>query len=436
MTPSLATRVLRRALLVTAVALGVSGIGTGVLLHGRAERALTRILLSAAEAHTVPHDETHDLDQDGLPRAVPVVFLGPTHPAWAWRDDVTGSAEPVERVRDGVRYLLIDVPSRFGRAVAEPLPSRWIVAWASDVRLRDSVGPFALVYSLLALGVLAASATALRPLIAAALAPVAHAADEVARVVDLSDGTRVTEEGPAEIRSLLRAVNALLDRLDVAFAAQSRFTADAAHELRTPVTALLGHIEVTLRRARAPSDYVDALEDLHTEARHLSRLVASLLDLARVDAGGGRRDAAHTLGALTRAAIDREADVLAHAGVTVHPPSEDGPPVRVDTTLASAAIANLLRNVARHAPGSTAHLAIDASDAHVVLCVDDDGPGVAAPDRERMFDRFARQGTARDGLGLGLPLAREIARRHGGDCTLDTSPSGGTRVRWSVGRFS
>ncbi|MCB9662975.1 MAG: HAMP domain-containing histidine kinase [Alphaproteobacteria bacterium] len=436
MSEALAPRVVRRALGVTAAALLLTGLGTATLLHWRALAALDRTLLSAAEAHTVPHEEPHELDQDGLPRTTPVAFLAPGHPAWAWRTEVDGSPVAVLRQADGVRYLLVDVAARYGPAVAAPLPSRWVVAWAPQVTLATSVGPFAVAYSVLSVVVLAAAAAGLGPLITTALRPLRDATGEVARVVDLSDGTRVREDGPAEIRSLLAAVNALLDRLDRAFSAQARFTADAAHELRTPVAALLGRIEVTLRRPRDDAGYQAALASLHADATHLSQLVAALLDLARLEAGGRPEGHATSLLALARTALDRERDALDRAGVRVQVHDDADAPVRADEALALSALSNLLRNVARHAPGSALDLRVRATGDRAALFLDDDGPGIPEPERERVFERFAHGGTRREGLGLGLSLAREIARRHGGDCTLDASPSGGTRVVWSLPAFS
>ena len=104
--------------------------------------------------------------------------------------------------------------------------------------------------------------------------------------------------------------------------------------------------------------------------------------------------------------------------------------------LLTAAVANLLRNAARDAPGAEVKLTVEQRGDRLAFVVDDGGPGVPEPEREALFDRLARSGAARrdvaGGLGLGLPLAREIARRHGGDCVLEGSGRGGLRAVLTV----
>jgi len=104
-------------------------------------------------------------------------------------------------------------------------------------------------------------------------------------VLGLGEGKRLTETGPVEVRSLLAAVNDLLERLDAAHHAQACFTAEAAHELRTPVTAMLGELDVALRGAPAPDGYRQVLVSTRDEVARLRRLVEGLTALARIDAG-------------------------------------------------------------------------------------------------------------------------------------------------------
>jgi two-component system OmpR family sensor kinase len=228
-------------------------------------------------------------------------------------------------------------------------------------------------------------------------------------------------------------MNALLDRLDAAHRAQVRFTADAAHELRTPVTAMLGEIEVALRRSRGAEEYRDVLESVREEVERLRGLVEGLLALARVDAGQveqGLEPAGAV--ALAEEAAAHERPGLVRAGCAFELDAQGDADLRVHTALVEAALANLLRNAAAYAAGAPVILRVVPEPDRVVFQVDDRGPGVPPGERDAVFDRFTRTGEGRRrnraGLGLGLPLAREVARRHGGECWIEAAPDGGCRA--------
>jgi signal transduction histidine kinase len=228
-------------------------------------------------------------------------------------------------------------------------------------------------------------------------------------------------------------MNALLARLDVAFGAQARFTAEAAHELRTPVTVMLGELDVTLRRARTPEAYRETLATVRESVERLRALVEGLNMLARVDAGQAEQLREPVAAAeVARRAAAAEARALEAAGCPLAVEVAGDATLRVHAALVESALANLLRNAAAHAPGGPVTLRVSAEGGRVAFTVDDAGPGVPPAEREAVFDRFARGGEARRrhraGLGLGLPLAREVARRHGGDCRLDAAPGGGCRA--------
>jgi two-component system osmolarity sensor histidine kinase EnvZ len=131
-----------------------------------------------------------------------------------------------------------------------------------------------------------------------------------------------------------------------------------------------------------------------------------------------------------------ESDTLSQAKNTVRLEVDDDPELQVHRSLLEISLGNLLRNAARHAPGAEVVVRVGRDGNTAVFEVDDAGPGIAEHEREALFDRFARAGESRrrdrSGLGLGLPIAREVARRHGGDCTLHDSPLGGLRARLTV----
>ncbi|GAB3454679.1 sensor histidine kinase [Actinophytocola sediminis] len=234
-----------------------------------------------------------------------------------------------------------------------------------------------------------------------------------------------------ELRSLAAALNGLLARRDEAAARLRRFTGDAAHELRSPVASIRVQAEVAV--ANPDPDFShEVLTDVVHESVRLSTLVEGLLTLARSDAG--EIPAAEPVDVCTAArdAVTR----VDKAGLLVGTSTPPGPcwvqaaPAEVDLVLD-----NLLRNAVRHGRAMVTVSVLPRSGS-VWLIVDDDGHGVAAAHREKVFDRFYRvqDDRSRDsgGAGLGLALVAEVVRRRGGSVRVGESPEGGARfqVRW------
>lgn len=418
----------------------VVGLVTGGILHGVQVRALDRALIAAASSA-----DHQDDDEAWRPE-----HLDPPIRAWVVEsDDPRVPRELAERALrrerpewwdDGrVRRVLLVVERSHEQEEDDEEEHRLVAAEAASPTPLRTVGPFALVYLLVAAGAAAVSVPVLRRTVERALVPLRRARDEADRVLSLGQGQRLTEDAPEEVRALLVGLNALLDRLDAAHAAQSRFTAEAAHELRTPVTAMLGELDVTLRRERTPEQYRETLGSMREEVDRLRRLVEGLLALTRLDAGEveGVREPARASELLAAAARAEQAE-LERAGCPVRVEVVDDPELQVHRALVEVALGNLLRNAARHAPGTPVTARVRVEGPRVVFEIDDRGPGVAPADREAVFDRFARAGEARrrdrEGLGLGLPIAREIARRSGGDCVIGEAPGGGARVTFTLRR--
>ena len=244
------------------------------------------------------------------------------------------------------------------------------------------------------------------------------------------------EEGlPTEVQPMVAQLNGLLGRLAEAIETQRRFTADAAHELRTPLSALQLQLQV-LERARTPDDRKEALDQLKAGARRASRLVEQLLTLARLEPDSAQ-------GALVPVRQDRLAqkcvadlESLAMAKPLelrlgrIEPTEVTGHEEALRTLLD-----NLLENAIRYTPAG-GRVVIDAcSDARgPLVAVTDTGPGIPPSDRERVFDRFYRvPGNGAPGSGLGLAIVKSIADSHGARVELEDGEDGAgltARVRF------
>ena len=241
---------------------------------------------------------------------------------------------------------------------------------------------------------------------------------------------------PAEVRPLVGEMNGLLTRLSDAWDALTHFTADAAHELRSPLAALRLQAQ-SLQRAPDDATRAIATERLLAGIDRATRLVEQLLALARQEgAGEGAERVSLDLTALARNALaDAEPEAARHAiALTLDAPTAHVV-LRADEAALAVLLRNLLGNALRHTPpGGQVRVGVREEASVIDLTVEDSGPGIAPDERARVLDRFYRvPGTPGHGSGLGLAIVRAIAERHGAALTLDASPTlGGLRVmlRW------
>jgi heavy metal sensor kinase len=237
-----------------------------------------------------------------------------------------------------------------------------------------------------------------------------------------------------ELGRLAAVLNDMLARLERSFATARQFSADAAHELRTPLTILQGELEVALHAAAPDAEYRGALDSCLEEVRRLAALIEDLLFLARADADAVALPREPVdLAALAADATPALQALAARADVTL---SMHGPPravtVRGSAPLLFRVLFNLGENAIKYAgAGRAVDITVRGERDAAVLLVRDTGPGIAATERQRVFDRFYRGDPARErsGTGLGLPLARSIVRLHGGEITLESAPGYGTCFR-------
>jgi heavy metal sensor kinase len=224
----------------------------------------------------------------------------------------------------------------------------------------------------------------------------------------------------------------MLGRLDAAFRQVRQFSADASHELQTPLTILKGEIEVALRAPRSPDEYQHVLASALEESERIARLVEGLLLLSRADAGVLRMDRQPVdLAELTAEIVDY-ARVLAEAyGVALDLKSAAPLTIHGDREHLRRLLLNLVDNGIKYTPaGGRVTLTLQRDGEWAALCIADTGIGLAPEELERIFQRFYRAPQAvdqgKEGSGLGLCIARSIAEAHGGRIRVESSPGQGS----------
>lgn len=257
-----------------------------------------------------------------------------------------------------------------------------------------------------------------------ALEPVETIRAEVEEISENELHRRVPEpESRDEVSRLAHTMNAMLGRIEDGYVRQSRFVSDASHELKSPIAAVRAHLEVGLAYPDS-ANWTETARASLTDVIALQRLVDDLLTLAQLPAG--TRLSRHEPVDLDDVIL-REAERLrTRARVRVDLRGVSAGQTSGDRTHLARAIRNLLDNAERHAI-STVRLSVHESGSTVEVAVADDGPGVPAHDRERIFERFARLDGARvrtGGAGLGLAIAREIVENHGGTLHVEDNHPG------------
>jgi signal transduction histidine kinase len=308
------------------------------------------------------------------------------------------------------------------RVLATPVGGATVYVAGTLEDVDDSVG--ALLRSLLV--AVPVSSAVLAGLVWWLVGRVLRPVDAIRTEVDRISASRLDRRVPEpptsdEIARLAHTMNAMLDRLDGSAEQQRRFVADAAHELRSPLARIRAELEVDAAHP-ASADLQASHASVLGQAVALQRLVDDLLLLARGDSGAlGRRSAGPVdLDDVVQRVVAGRGDPRIAAG--------DVAPVQVagDAEQLERALRNLLDNAVRHARDRIV-VSLAARRETAELTVADDGPGIAAADADRVFERFTRLDDARadGGAGLGLAIARDIAERHGGSLTLEGCRGGG-----------
>lgn len=342
----------------------------------------------------------------------PMVPLGAGFQPGFSNREITGEAWRVHAVQDLDHDLRV--------LVGERRSARDALLWAV---LGSTTGP-----ALLALPLLAAAVWwSLRR----GTAPLRALGGQLAHRPPDATGPCRLEDAPAEMLPMLSALNGLFDRIGRLRAAEQRFTADAAHELRTPIAAIRTHAQVALEEAD-PGRRGHALVQTLAGCDRAIRVVEQMLTLSRLESGGSRPAA----GAVDLSALARQtlAELAPQAIARRQAISLEAPvPCRVwgDPTLLAVLLRNLVDNAIRYSPEqATVQVHVTATADHVLLRVEDSGPGLAPDALPRFGERFFRVlGTGQAGSGLGGSIVRRIAEVHGATLQVGRSPRwGGLQV--------
>ena len=333
-----------------------------------------------------------------------------------------------------IRIVAVRVPVQPGSGrgavvvqVAEPITVR--TSSARDVLLRMSLPQVVLIYL---------AAVVVWYGVRRGLAPLARLGREIQNRSERDLSPLPQAQAPEEVQPLIQAMNELLQRFSHVLSAQKRFVADAAHQLRTPVAGILTQTELALRLTD-PREQREVLQQLHAATINLSRLIHQLLALARAEPGA---EAAHAmesldLGREMRSATSEWVPKALQRRIDLGFEGPEQPVmIRGNAFLLREMLGNLLDNAIRYSPpDSRVTVKVVRDTDAATLQVEDNGAGVPADERERVFERFYRVlGSEADGCGLGLAIVREISQTHGAEVSLDAGAGGhGTTVKVRFG---
>ena len=425
-------RLLLAVVAVVAVAVAALLLGFNVLLQSTLDKSSKDLLRArAAEQVSLLRASGGELTLLDAPDAA-----GPEANAW-----VFSHGRVLEKPRAGARInaqahrlagsskRFVDVADSDTRLYAAPIvidrKQLGTVVVAGSLAPYEETRRVALIASLVFGGLLLILvAFAARWLLASSLRPVGRMTRQAATWSERDADQRFAVGEPYdELTELAATLDGLLDRLAASLRHEQRFSSELSHELRTPIARVLAESELALRRDRPPEEYRAALEIVHRNAEQLARIVDALVAAARHEATGVRGTAdAYTVASDASSGLgDHEVDLEVE---------DPGAPVRlgIDADLAERILQPVLENACRYG-ASRVRVSIERRDSTVRYLVADDGPGVGDDERETIFEPGVRGrvGEARglDGAGLGLSLARRLARSAAGDVEAVTDVQGG-----------
>jgi two-component system OmpR family sensor kinase len=333
----------------------------------------------------------------------------------------------------------VDGGSRY-RVLASAVPGGGTIVLAYPLGDAEAaLGRLLWIEAIVTLAVLAAVAAVALWLVRLGLKPLTNMEQAAAEIAAGDLSRRVSPAGGnTEVGRLGGALNVMMERIEAAFAERRasearlrRFVADASHELRTPLTSIRGYAELFRHGAEdRPEDLAKSMRRIEEESARMSTLVDELLLLARLDQGPHLDRGPVDLAAVAADAVSDARTVQKDRPIDLDAPGSVI--VSGDEARLRQVAANLVSNALEHTPPATAvHVKVAVSGGEATLVVADEGPGLAAEDASRVFDRFFRvdESRSRDdgGSGLGLSIVAAIAHAHGGNVAVETAPGAGAR---------
>lgn len=263
---------------------------------------------------------------------------------------------------------------------------------------------------------------------------IVRAASEISQARDLSRRIDLPA-GKDELTNLVVAFNGMFERLERSFQAETQFTSDASHELRTPTAVILAQCDYAGKHAQTPEHYREALEVIHRQAKKMSVLISQLLNMTRLDQGTQKAAWEHADLSELLFIVCRE-QVAVHSlsqdpsgegqakGISLHTQIAPNITVVMDVSLMTRLIHNLIDNAYKYGKaGGNIQVSLTEDDSEILLRVQDDGIGINPEDLEKIWQRFYQSNSARSGehgLGLGLSMAQQIAQLHGGSLSAES----------------
>jgi signal transduction histidine kinase len=432
------TRLLLVVVVSVAAVLAVMTVAFNVLLAHSLSHDATAVARSRAAAESV----SLDMHNGRLAAPEAPADVGMESQSWVFaggkvieRPRVNGTIDAAAKEVSATPGVAVNVPGQHTRLYAMPaiMDGKRVGVVVAGVSLTpyEATQRLALIGSIL-LAIFAVLAVTLiaRWMLTAALRPVARmTADAEAWSLNEPGRRFAVGEPYDELSQLAATLDRLLDRLAASLRREELFSAELSHELRTPLAGICAEAELALRRDREPAAYREALATVLSSAQQMSRMVDTLVLAARQEStpSRGRTDATEVL--------DRVAATFTHVAdersLTIDVAPGPGVWVGVDDDVAARIVQPLVENACRHARREV-RLRVRRAGAVVEVMVDDDGPGVDAAEIERIFEPGVRGAAdvenGAPGAGLGLALARRLARAAGGEVEAEASGDGGRFV--------
>ncbi len=416
---NLRTRVTLSTVAVLGAGLAIISIALNLLLAGRLSADANDVLANRADAQA----STLEVRNGALHVRGSADDAALDEHAWVFdtrgraieRSPASGKlARAVEELKD-VNAPTTVIPTEHVRLLARPIDGAGVVVVGVSMDPYRHTERLAITFTvILDAFVLIAGALVARRAVGAALRPVAEMTERAAEWSEHDLHRRFVLGPPRdELTALAATLDGLLGRIDAALRHEQRFSAEMAHELRTPLAGVRAEAELALRSGTAPLEALEALEAVLAGTERMETVIDTLLAAARSDAGRGSSDA---VAAARHAAEAHGASVQAQ---------EEPMTVGAGEDVVAGALQPLLENASRHAANDV-EIRVSRDNGHVVIAVLDDGAGIAPGDAERIFEPgVSEAGSA----GLGLPLARRLARAAGGDVVAIPQRGGRIELR-------